>query len=136
MTISTIPVVVTGTGREGRAAIIRSHCKEGASAEVHRNLTNSNPDESLEVWLQCRYAFGLIKSWKKIGYVEGGRYATIAHQLENGQLRVRSSVVNSFFAPLDREQPQVALELEVEWTPHHDAATSGGTSVNQLIGQR
>jgi len=132
MTISTIPVVVQGTGHEDRASIIRSRCKEGAPVQVRRNLSNPSSEEALEVWLQCRYFFGAAKTWKKIGYVEGGRYAAIAKQLDNGQMRVRKSVVNSFFAPLDRDAPQVALELEVEWTDRD--ATRKGPRLDSLLG--
>jgi hypothetical protein len=133
MTISSIPVVVQGTGHADRASIIRSRCKEGAPVEVRRNLTNPSGDEALEVWLQCRYFFGAAKTWKKIGYVEGGRYAAIARQLDNGQMRVRKSVVNSFFAPLDRDEPQVALELEVEWSDRE--AAKKGPRLQSLLGR-
>lgn len=71
-------------------------------------------DEALEVWLQCNSLLGLRKSWKKIGYVEGSRYGDLASQMNTGRLRVRKSVINSFFAPLDREEPQVALQIEVD----------------------
>lgn len=131
MTISRIPVVVQGTGNDGRAAIIRSHCKEGASVQMRRarqsafseGATRPGEDEALEVWLQCNSLLGLRRSWKKIGYVEGSRYGMLATQMATGRLRVRKSVINSFFAPLDREEPQVALQIEVDWSGDAEAQT-------------
>lgn len=97
--------------------MIRRHCKQGRPVQVRPNYVSSRPGEALEVWLQCRGSLWFNTIWRKIGHVEGGRYGALARLIDEGSLTVRKAVVNSFFAPLDRQLERPVLELEVECTP-------------------
>jgi hypothetical protein len=110
MGFENVSVMVTGTGAEGRARVIRGSCKVGAPVK----LQHESDRDAIAVWLRCGGFLGLVPSWKKIGYVKVSHDEHLSHRLHRGVVRVKRSWVRSYWAPLDREHPQVALDLVLD----------------------
>lgn len=107
MTQAGTNVVITGTGFEDRAKIIREHCSVGAPVRLVREPGNSHDPKAIAVYLQVPIFLGLSSAWKKIGYVKAGRNKGRSERMDNGaEVTAR---VGSFYAPPDMNHPRVSL---------------------------
>jgi hypothetical protein len=111
-----LPAVVAGTGFEGRASIIRNHCREGAPVRLKREPSNPHDSDAIAVWMECSSFFGLFKSWRQIGYIKASRASGLAQKLDAGKLTIQRTVVRSFHAPRDLDHPRVSLLIELTET--------------------
>ena len=102
--------IVAGTGFEGRGAIIRRHCKDGASILLKREFKNKHDTNAIAVYLQTSRLFGLLgHSFKKIGYIKANTAASLAKKMDSGEKI--TGQVSSYYAPLGKEHPRVTLKL-------------------------
>lgn len=108
-----ISAIVAGTGFEGRASLIRAHCREGSPIDLRREPTNPHDPEAIAVWMRCNLLFGLVKTWKKIGYIKAARADGLAPKIDSGVIVVEHASVRSFYAPSGRDHPRVSLSILV-----------------------
>ena len=102
--------IVAGTGFEGRGAIIRRHCKYGASILLKREFKNKHDTNAIAVYLQTSRLFGLLgHSFKKIGYIKANTAASLAKKMDSGEKI--TGQVSSYYATLGKEHPRVTLKL-------------------------
>lgn len=107
-----IAAIVSGTGYEGRATVIRRHCRAGMAVLLRREPQNEHDSNAIAVYLKCPRLFGLLgHSEHKIGYIKARAAARIAAQIDQGV--IVAGVVRSFYAPVGRDHPRVSLELHV-----------------------
>lgn len=106
-----IAAIVTGTGYEGRASIIRTYCKDNMAVYLQREPDNRFDTNAIAVYIDTSALFGLVKKRRHIGYIKADRAAKLAPQLDAGALRVSSAYVTSFFAPSDQEHPRVSITI-------------------------
>lgn len=105
--------VVAGTGFEGRASVIRKHCREGMAVVLKREPHNRHDPNAVAVYLKIPRLGGLLGAGlTQIGYIKAGTAQSLAKQMDAG-VRV-TSTVKSFWAPDDREFPRVTLEVTDE----------------------
>ena len=101
-------MIITGTGFEGRARIIRKHCQEGREVHLKREPNNKYDKNAIAVYL-------IIPGWlwsskKQIGYIQASMNDYLAKKMDSGT-KIKASI-KSFDAPKDRDHPQVALSLD------------------------
>lgn len=103
--------IVAGTGFEGRAPIIRRHCRVGAPVYLVRELDNEHDENAVAVYIPVPRFFGLLGASKqKVGYIKSRAAKSIAEKMDS---RVKvTAVVRSFYAPEGRDHPRVSLELD------------------------
>jgi hypothetical protein len=103
-------VIVAGTGFEGRASVIRRHCRNGQTAWLKREPTNSHDPNAIAVYIETPVLFGLFgKRLRKIGYIKAPAAEGLAQRMDEG-LKI-SAYVASFHAPAERDRPRVSLTL-------------------------
>lgn len=106
-------VIVAGTGFEGRGAIIRRHCREGASILLKRELQNKHDTNAIAVYLKTPRLFGLLgKSFTKIGFIKANTAVSLAKKMDAGEKI--TGLVSSYYAPPSRDHPRVTLKLTIE----------------------
>ncbi len=103
------PVVVVGTGYEGRAEIIRRHIEEGQEVFLVREPENQYDSNAIAVYVEVRKMFK--KTRKQIGYLKEKRAKTLSKRMDDGESI--AATVYSYFAPDDKEHPRVSLNLEL-----------------------
>lgn len=113
MTIKEISAVVAGTGFEGRAAIISSRCKEGASVDLVREPHNQFDANAIAVYMHGSRLFGLLKTREKIGYIKATRAENLAQKMDDGSIKIVKAQVRSFHAPSTVKVPRVSLTVVV-----------------------
>lgn len=105
--------IVAGTGFEGRAAVIRRHCRDGIAVDLQREPNNRYDPEAIAVRIQVPVLFGLLgTSWKRIGYIKASAADGLAKHMDNG-MKI-SGRVASFYAPPGKNFPRVSLELDYD----------------------
>jgi hypothetical protein len=103
-------VIVAGTGFEGRASIIRRHCRNGQDVSLTREPNNQHDSNAIAVCIETPVLFGLLgKRFRKIGYIKAAAADGLAQQMDRG-LKVTARVA-SFHAPTGRDHPRVSLTL-------------------------
>ena len=104
--------VLAGTGFEGRETVIRSFAKKGSALQLRREPANKYDKNAIAVWLECRVLFGLLKFWRKIGYIQSTRAQKLAPRIDEGKIQIiRVSVVN-LYCPPDLNHPDVTALIE------------------------
>ena len=104
-------VIVAGTGFEGRASIIRNHCRNGQRVELRRQPSNRHDPNAIAVYIEAPRFFGLFgKGLRQIGYIKAPAAGGLAKRMDDGL--VIQARVSSFYAPPGREHPRVSLDLE------------------------
>jgi hypothetical protein len=114
MNMREIPVVVAGTGFEGRAAIIAARCKEGARVDLVREPANQFDQNAIAVYLHGSRMFGLLKSRDHIGYIQAARAKGLVKKMDLGQIQILGAYVRTFYAPPTEKIPRVSLVLQVQ----------------------
>jgi hypothetical protein len=105
--------VVAGTGFEGRAEVIRAHCREGSRVVLKRDPANPHDSNAVGVFLEVPRLFGLFgKALRQIGFIKAHAAKSLAKRLDEGTVVYAS--VKSYWAPSDREHPRVTLHLTDE----------------------
>jgi hypothetical protein len=103
--------IVAGTGFEGRAEIIRKHCRPGTPVSLKREPSNQHDPNAVAVSLRVPRLGGILgSSMKKIGYVKKGTAKSLARRLDEGAKI--SGRVHSMFAPEEMNHPRVTVELD------------------------
>jgi hypothetical protein len=103
-------VIVAGTGFEGRASIIRRHCRNGQNVSLRREPNNEHDSNAIAVCIETPVLFGLLgKRFQKIGYIKAAAADGLAEQMDRG-LKVTARVA-SFHAPSGWDHPRVSLTL-------------------------
>ncbi|MCW8917162.1 MAG: HIRAN domain-containing protein [Magnetovibrio sp.] len=103
--------IVAGTGFEGRAQIIRKHCKEGLFVQLIREPNNPHDPNAIAVHLSVPKFFGLMgQTSKKIGYIKASTAKSLAKKMDAG-MAVRARI-KSFYAPSGKDIPRVSLRLD------------------------
>lgn len=103
--------IVAGTGFDGRAEIIRQHVRDGMPVHLRREPSNPHDPNAVAVLIAIPRLFGLFgQRLAQIGYIKAGAAKGVAAKIDAG-VRVQG-VVESFFAPEDKDFPRVSLRLE------------------------
>lgn len=103
--------IVAGTGFEGRARIIKRHCREGTPVVLKRESNNPHDENAIAVYLKVSRLGGMFGSaLKQIGYIKASTAKSLAKKMDGGT-KV-TGWVNSYYAPDGKEHPRVSLELE------------------------
>lgn len=103
--------IVAGTGFEGRAGIIRKHCKNGMPVQLRREPRNPHDPNAIAVFISTPRLFGLLgQSNTQIGYIKAAAAKGLAAKIDAGT--EVSGFVKSFYAPDDADHPRVSLRLE------------------------
>lgn len=101
---------LAGTGHEGRAKIIRAHCRNGAPIRLVRERDNPYDQYAVAAYLPVPKLFGLFgDGWKKVGYIRRTRNHKVAAALDRGD--DVTAEVSSYYAPPGRESPRVSIEI-------------------------
>lgn len=112
MKVKRARAVLAGTGFEGREVVIRNCAKKGSALQLRREPKNVHDKNAIAVWLECRALFGLLKSWRKIGYIQASRAEKLAPKIDSGEMKIaRVSVVN-LYCPPDLNHPEVTALIE------------------------
>ena len=100
-----------GTTIPDHAAIVRAECHEGSHLELRRPAEGAVKGGRIDVWLECRSLLGLVKAWKKIGHVPDETAAAIVPISEQGSTVVAYGKVITVYAPADRDEAVVTVEI-------------------------
>lgn len=103
--------IVGGTTIPDRAAIVRAECREGSHIELRRQDERDADSERMNVWLECRSLLGLLKTWKKIGYVPMETAAALSPISDESATVVAYGTVKSVYAPNGRDEAVVTVEI-------------------------
>jgi hypothetical protein len=103
--------ILGGTTIPDRAAIVRTECREGSRVELRRHHDADADGSHIDVWLECRSLLGLVKAWKKIGYVPDETAAAIPSPGEPGSAVVAYGTVKTVYAPQGRDEAVVTVEI-------------------------
>ncbi len=105
--------IVAGTGFEGRAEVIRSHCREGSRVILKRDPANLYDANAVAVYLAIPRLGGLLGTdMCQIGFIKANTAKSLAKRIDAGT--EVHAVVKNYWAPPDREHPRVTLELSNE----------------------
>ena len=103
-------VLVAGTGFEGRAEIIRSHCGDGVSVLLRREPDNRHNPDAIAVYLRTPRFFGCFGvALKKIGNIKAETARHLARRMDNGEPIY--ATVKSYYAPRGSDPPRVTLDI-------------------------
>ena len=103
--------VVAGTSFEGRASIIKRHCRDGRKVILKREPNNQYDANAIAVYLEVPRIGGLFgKSLKQIGFIKASTAKSLAKKMDSG-VEV-TGFVRSFYAPAGWDSPRVSLTLE------------------------
>jgi len=103
--------IVAGTGFEGRAEIIRKHCRNGMPVHLRREPNNPYDPDAIAVLIAVPRMFGLLgHSLVQIGYIKASAAKGLAAKLDSG--KSVNGMVKSFYAPEGKDFPRVSLRLE------------------------
>ena len=103
--------ILGGTTIPERAAIVRAECREGSHIELRRQDEADTDGERISVWLECRSLLGLLKTWKKIGYVPDETAAALVPISDENATVVAHGTVKAVYAPIGRDEAVVTVEL-------------------------
>ena len=103
--------ILGGTTIPDHAAIVRAGCREGSIVELRRQEPSGLRGSRIDVWLECRSLLGLVKAWKKIGFVPDETAAAIVPTREEGSAVVAYGTVQTVYAPADRDEAAVTVEI-------------------------
>ena len=82
--------------------------------DLRREPDNPHDPDAIGVWLQCPTMLGLLRPWKKVGYVKAPRAGKWAALLDDGSMQVTRAIVRSFYAPDDNDYwPRISLEVDL-----------------------
>lgn len=107
----TLFTILAGTTVPKRAAIVRDHCKVGSRVKIRRSKGAEDEHSRMHVWLECRAPVRFMKTWKKIGYVPHEAAAEIQPTDHASAGVVAYGVVKAFYAPHDRDEAVVTVEI-------------------------
>jgi len=114
MNIKNIAIQITGTGFEGRDKIISRFCKKDLDVKLKREPNNKYDKNAISVWLWCSSWFRFIARWRKIGYIKASRAAELAVKIDNGDIKILSAWVNSFFIHDYNHHHRVSIVVELQ----------------------
>jgi len=100
--------IVGGTTIPDRAAVVRTHCREGSEVELRREPVD---DSTIGVWLPCPMLKGLLTSWKKIGEVPAETADFLRAPADLSSTVVARGTVKTVYAPVGRDEAVVTVEL-------------------------
>ena len=103
--------ILGGTTIPDHAAIVRAECREGSRVEMRRQENVDSVGERIDVWLECRALLGLVKFWKKIGYVPEETAAELPPDGDVSATVVGYGTVKTVYAPLGRDEAVVTVEI-------------------------
>ena len=103
--------ILGGTTIPDRAAVVRAECREGARVEMRRQARVDPPGTRIDVWLECRAVLGLVRAWKKIGYVPEETAAELPPDGDVSTAVVGYGTVKSVYAPVGRDEAVVTVEI-------------------------
>ena len=103
--------ILGGTTIPDHAAIVRAECREGSKVELRRQAHVGGNGSRIEVWLACRSLLGLVKAWKRIGYVPDETVETILPIHAEGSTVVAYGTVRSVYAPEGRDEAVVTVKI-------------------------
>lgn len=103
--------ILGGTTIPDHAVIVRAECREGSLVELRRQADADGPGARIDVWLACRPLLGLVKTWKRIGHVPEETVEAIVPISEAGSTVVAYGMVRSVYAPEDRDEAVVTVEI-------------------------
>ena len=107
----TIFTLLGGTTIPDHAAIVRAECHEGSHVELRRQAEGVVKGGRIDVWLECRSLLGLVRAWKKIGHVPDETADEIVPISEQGSTVVAYGKVITVYAPADRDEAVVTVEI-------------------------
>ena len=103
--------ILGGTTIADHAAIVRAECHEGSHVELRRQAQGAVNGGRIDVWLECRSLLGLVKAWKKIGFVPDETAEAIVPISEKASTVVAYGTVRTVSAPADRDEAVVTVEI-------------------------
>ena len=109
--------ILGGTTIPDHAAIVRAECREGSHVELRRQDDGGVSGSRIDVWLECRSLLGLVKAWKKIGFVPDETAEAIVPISEEGSTVVAYGTVRTVYAPADRDEAVVTVEIRPQPLP-------------------
>ena len=101
--------ILGGTTIPDRAAIVRAECRVGSRVELRRR--DPNGGGPLDVWLECRRRFGVLKTWKMIGQVPEDTAAPLLPLADKGSTVIALGTVNTVYAPVGRDEAVVTVRV-------------------------
>jgi len=104
--------IVGGTTIPERARIIQAHCQEGSVVELRREQADPTSGLEVGVWLECRSALKLIRTWRKIGHVPAGTAEALQPHLDESSKVVARGIVRSVYAPAGRQEAVVIVQIQ------------------------
>jgi len=107
----TVFTILGGTTIPDRAAIVRAECREGSHVELRRQDEPNADSKRIDVWLECRSLLGLVKTWKKIGYVPDETAAALLPVSDESATVVACGTVKAVYAPTGRDEAVVTVEI-------------------------
>jgi hypothetical protein len=105
-------ILLAATADEDCPKVIRKHCRVGSTVDLRRESDHPHDADVLAAWLHCSSLFGLLRCWKKIGYVKATPTDRWAARLDEGSLRVHRAVVSDCHTANAWEVPRVSLQIE------------------------
>lgn len=103
--------ILGGTTIPDHASIVRAECRVGSRVEMRRQASVDPVGTRIDVWLECRALLGLVKAWKKIGYVPEETAAELPPGGDVSATVVGYGTVKAVYAPLGRDEAVVTVEI-------------------------
>ena len=103
--------ILGGTTIPDRAAVVRAECREGSRVELRRRDAVDPTGAHIDVWLECSALLGLVKAWKKIGHVPDETAAALPPDGDISSSVVAYGTVKAMYAPIDRDEAVVSVEI-------------------------
>lgn len=113
-TSKTFRAVLSGTGFQGRAAVIRRFGAIGSAARLVREPDNKHDANAIRVDLECTILFGLLRPYRHIGYIAASRASRLAPKIDSGAMEVLSASIVNMYAPPGQLFPDVTIEVKVK----------------------
>ena len=109
--------ILGGTTIPDHAAIVRAECRAGSHVELRRQKEGAVNGSRIDVWLECRPLLGLVKGWKKIGFVPDETAEAIVPVSQKASTVVAYGTVRTVYAPADRDEAVVTVEIRPQPLP-------------------
>lgn len=101
-----INVEIVGTGFEGRANVIRKHCRPGMPVMFASEPLNPHDPNAISVWITTGHGES------QIGYIAAKRAVTWTKRLASGEADLAGAAISTMYAPPDVDFPRVSVVVQ------------------------
>lgn len=105
-------VIVTGTGFDKRASLIRKYIKVDMPLFLEQEPNNVFDPNAIAVYIQIKKFFSLKPTKVKIGYIKRSRAEFFTKKINKGG-KILSAYVSSYY--FEKDHPRVSIDVVTDW---------------------